>query len=160
VICEILRLSSIVVGAILHSTTENSWLSDYFLPKGTIVMANLYNVHHDPITFPEPYNFNPERFLIKKSESKPNTRKMAMMSDIEEEYTFVKNENLVPFSVGKRVCLAEGMAQTEFFLFLTGLLQNFDFRFADEDKMPGMEDISPGLVLSPLPFRVVITERE
>ena len=136
-----LRLSSIVVGGILHSTTEDTVLNNYYLPKGTIVMANLYNVHHDPKVWEDPESFRPERFL------KEEDGKMVV----------VKNENLVPFSTGKRVCLAESMAQTEFFLFLTGLLQNFDFVFADD--VPGMDHVDPGLVLSPKMFRVVFHER-
>lgn len=149
VICEVLRLSSIVVGAILHSTTEDTWLDKYFLPKGTIVMANLYNVHHDPATWKDPETFNPERFLTKATDKEGGSG----------GYIFVKNENLVPFSVGKRVCLAETMAQTEFFIFLSGLLQNFNFAFSDQEEKPGMDHVASGLVLSPKAFKIVVSER-
>jgi len=166
VICEVLRYSSIVVGAILHSTSEDTTLRGFELPKGSIVMANLYNVHHDPETWKDPENFRPERFLeINKTEGsssssptsgKPNSRQKSYEG---VKYTFVKNESLVPFSVGKRICLAETMAQTEFFLFLSGLLQHFDFRFVDDNNIPSIDDVCPGLVHSPKPFKIIATER-
>ena len=38
-------------------------LGQFELPAGTVVMASVYLVHHDPEIYPEPYEFRPERFL-------------------------------------------------------------------------------------------------
>jgi cytochrome P450 len=152
VIAEVLRHSSIVCGAILHSTTEDVKFLGYFLPKGTIVMANLYNVHHDPKTWSDPEKFKPERFL------RHSTTPTSQATTHGMNYEFIKNESLVPFSLGKRVCIAETMAQTEFFLFLTGLLQNFSFSFPVDEPSPDL-GVCSGLVLSPIPFKVIVTER-
>jgi cytochrome P450 family 2 subfamily U polypeptide 1 len=118
-------------------------------------MANLYGVHHNPEIWSEPEEFKPERFLAGKDLNLKNLKSGATSDNL----TFVKNESLIPFSIGKRVCLAEVMAQTEFFLFLSGMLQNFDFKFADPNNTPNMDDVNPGLVLSPKPFKVIVTER-
>ena len=81
---EIFRMSSIVCGALLHSTLEDTRFEGFVLPKGTIVMANLYHVHHDPEYFGDPENFRPERFLTPEGDLR-------------------KDEHCVPFSVGKRL---------------------------------------------------------
>ena len=56
-----------------------------------------------------PEEFNPDRFL-------------------NDQNHYQNNENLIPFSVGKRFCLGKTLAEQEFFLFLTGKLK-FIFQF-------------------------------
>ena len=34
----------------------------YHLPKGATVVENFWAIFHDPVAYPEPYRFNPERF--------------------------------------------------------------------------------------------------
>ena len=53
-----------------------------------------------------PEEFNPDRFL-------------------NDQNHYQNNENLIPFSVGKRFCLGKTLAEQEFFLFLTGQLKFF-----------------------------------
>lgn len=77
-ISEVFRMSSIVSGALLHSTTEDCKLDGYHLPKGTIVMANLWHVHHNPEHWKDALNFRPERF-------------------IDSNGNFRKDEHLIPF---------------------------------------------------------------
>lgn len=86
---ELLRITSVTSGGILHSTTENIRFEGYDLPKGTIILPNLYGCQHDEATWGDPYVFRPERWLN------------------DDETQFVKDERSVPFSMGKRMCPAE-----------------------------------------------------
>ena len=52
--------------------------------------------------------FRPERFL-------------------DEAGRVIKDERLIPFSIGKRQCLGETLAKTELFLFFTALVQQFRY---------------------------------
>jgi len=137
---EISRIASIVPGGLLHSTTRDVNFEGYLLPKGTVVMGNLYHVHHDPKYWVSPDDFSPERFL-------------------NQDGSFRRDkEGTLIFSVGKRICPAEHLAITNFFIFLTGLIQNFDFEIDENHPLPSL-DAKPGLVLSTLPYSVILKDR-
>jgi cytochrome P450 len=42
---------------------EDDVYKGYLLPKGATVMENVWTVFQDPVVYPEPHIFNPERFL-------------------------------------------------------------------------------------------------
>lgn len=65
----------------------------------------------------DPQIFRPERFL--DEDNKIN---------IPPEYN--------PFGAGKRRCMGEMMARSNIFLFVTTLLQNFNFRIPDGHPLP------------------------
>ena len=82
---------------------------------------------NDPDTFKEPSKFDPERFL----------------SFDEEEIglKFTPHASVIPFGLGKRRCMGEGLARMELFKFLTGILSHFEIcrdrdELVTEEKMP------------------------
>lgn len=42
-------------------------INKHFVPKGTILFVYIYMLHRDPDIFPNPENFNPDRFLPENS---------------------------------------------------------------------------------------------
>lgn len=46
-----------------HQLTEDDVHAGYFIPKGTLVMVNIWNLLHDPQTYADPTTFNPDRFI-------------------------------------------------------------------------------------------------
>ncbi|XP_059197220.1 cytochrome P450 2K1-like [Centropristis striata] len=133
VIHEVQRMGNIVPLNGLRLAAEDTTLGSYFIPKGTIVMPMLTSVMFDKTEWETPDTFNPGHFL-------------------DAEGKFVKREALLPFSAGKRVCLGEGLAKMELFLFLVGLLQKFSFSVPDGVEL-STEGIT-GVVRVPLPFKV------
>uniref|UniRef100_A0A0K8RBK8 Putative cytochrome n=1 Tax=Ixodes ricinus TaxID=34613 RepID=A0A0K8RBK8_IXORI len=87
---------------------EDTFFGDYFIPKGTTVMPNLWAVHMTPELWKNPEEFDPSRFL--KSDG-------SLVS---------KPEYLIPFTIGKRMCPGENMGTVEVFLYVTALLQKFN----------------------------------
>ena len=60
-----------------HSAEKTTTLKGYTIPKGSVVLSNLWAVHHDPDVWDNPDEFKPTRFLdqdgkvIKKDEWMP-----------------------------------------------------------------------------------------
>lgn len=54
----------------------------YTIPKGTVVLPNLWSVHRDPTEWDDPDSFDPTRFL-------------------DEEGTLLRKECFIPFGIGR-----------------------------------------------------------
>ncbi|XP_051904938.1 cytochrome P450 2K1-like [Hippocampus zosterae] len=108
VVHEVQRFSNIAPMAILHQTTQDITFQGYFIKKGTAVVPLLTSVLYDKSEWETPNTFNPSHFLDK-------------------EGNFVMRDAFLPFSAGRRVCLGEGLARMELFLFFTSLMQHFHF---------------------------------
>ncbi|XP_053328581.1 cytochrome P450 2G1-like [Spea bombifrons] len=140
VIHEIQRFIDVIPMNVPHLVTRDTTFRGYNIPKGTDVYPILYSVHRDPEQFATPLKFNPGHFL-------------------DEDGSFKKNEAFMPFSIGKRICLGEGLARMELFLFLTSILQNFTLtspmKFTDDDIAPKM----CGFANFPIPYQLSFIPR-
>ncbi|CAB1350114.1 unnamed protein product [Coregonus sp. 'balchen'] len=141
VIHEIQRLANIVPMSIPHTTSRDVTFQGYFIKKGTSVIPLLTSVLHDDSEWESPHCFNPSHFL-------------------DEQGRFVKRDAFMAFSAGRRVCLGEGLARMELFLFFTSLLQHFSF-----SPPPGVTeddlDLTPsvGFTLNPSPHQLCAVSR-
>uniref|UniRef100_UPI00398E676D cytochrome P450 2U1 n=1 Tax=Pristiophorus japonicus TaxID=55135 RepID=UPI00398E676D len=134
-IMEIQRMTTVVPLAIPHMASETVDFKNYTIPKGSIVVANLWSVHRDPSMWEQPDEFNPSRFL-------------------DTDGNIVKNEAFMPFGIGKRICMGEQMAKMELFLIFSILLQSFCFKLPKDCDAPNMSG-QFGLTLSPHPFKII-----
>ncbi|CAI7635291.1 unnamed protein product [Penicillium glandicola] len=88
-----------------------------FIPGGTIVTIAPYTIQRDPILFPEPTVFKPERWLV------DNT------SELERA--------LIAFSSGSRMCPGIHLAYLEMHMTLAMLFSRFAMKL--ESPLPGQE---------------------
>lgn len=42
---------------------EDDVYNGYFIPKGSVVIPNIWKLTHDPVRYNNPMEFNPSRFL-------------------------------------------------------------------------------------------------
>ena len=137
VLLETQRLGDVTPLLVPHQTLAAVTVGGHRLPAGVHVIGNVQAVHRSERYFPDPERFRPERFLDADGQFRPD-------------------KNVMPFSVGKRQCLGEGMARAELFLFLAGFLQRFAFRWPDgSDCRQVSEDPNYHLVRRPLPFKII-----
>ncbi len=134
---EVLRMSSLAPLAVPHKATCDTELCGYHVPKGTVLLMNIYAMHHDQKYWQDPEKFEPERFLH------------------EDGHFVIPNSSYLPFSLGKRVCLGESLAKREMFLLLCYLLKTFKFDKIEQFDFSGKF----GATLTPKPYRVRITKR-
>ena len=68
--------------------TNCFFISEHFIPKGTLVNAMLFHVMSDPQYWKDPDLFNPERFINNQGK-------------------FQRDERVVPYGIGKRHSMLE-----------------------------------------------------
>jgi len=138
--CEVMRRSAIVPLGLLHTALEDIPFESFIIPKGTYMLCSIYSILHDEDYWGDPETFRPERFL-----SSDGT-------------TFRKDERMIPFFFGKRSCPGESLALLEYFLFFTGIVQNFEFSLRNPKIIP---DITPraGFILQPPKEELYIRKR-
>nr|AKH03511.1 cytochrome P450 3075A5 [Paracyclopina nana] len=136
---ESLRLTCFVPLSVFHFTSEDVTVHGYVIPEKTMVIPSLYHVMHDPDHFPEPGLFKPDRFL-------------------DENGHFMANERVIPFGVGRRICLGKSLAEKELFLFFTGILQRFSVLNVPGVTPPpfGIDFPMPGIVRNVPRFQLVL----
>uniref|UniRef100_A0A8C9TXG0 Cytochrome P450, family 2, subfamily X, polypeptide 7 n=1 Tax=Scleropages formosus TaxID=113540 RepID=A0A8C9TXG0_SCLFO len=136
---EVQRMANIIPLSVFHRTTKDTQLMGYNIPKDTIIIQNLTSVLYEESQWKFPHDFNPSNFLNEQGE-------------------FVKPEAFMPFSAGPRMCLGEGLARMELFLFLVTLLRCFQFVWPEDAGLP---DYAPvwGAVQTPKPYKLGIRQR-
>jgi cytochrome P450 len=103
----------------LRQALEDIELRGYTVPRGSVFAISPYIVHHDPRFYPDPDNFNPDRWT--------------------EDFTEQLHKfAFIPFSGGPRVCIGERFAWTEGTLALAYFAQNWNF-----ELLP-YQDVKPG----------------
>jgi cytochrome P450 len=100
IIKEAMRLSMANPGRLLRTVPSGGWTfkSTHF-PPGTDVGCSAYQLHLDPIVFPDPEAFIPERWLEEDARVKERM-----------------NKNWFVFGAGSRACIARNLAMTEMYM--------------------------------------------
>ncbi|XP_072483366.1 cytochrome P450 2C23-like isoform X2 [Notamacropus eugenii] len=140
VVHEIQRYIDLAPFSLPRSAPQDIHFRNYVIPKGTIIFPSLHSVLRDKKAFPNPYQFDPENFLDKSG-------------------NFRKSDYFTPFSLGKRLCLGEGLARMEVFLFLTTILQNFTLKPLVDPKELDITPLISGLLNIPPVYKLSLLPR-
>ncbi|KAK1765144.1 O-methylsterigmatocystin oxidoreductase [Phialemonium atrogriseum] len=140
---EVLRWHPVAPMGLPHTSTADDICEGYLIPKGSMLLANVWHFTHDPDVYEEPMSFNPERFLAAEShEPAP------------DPHTFV-------FGFGRRICPGRILVDNALYLNIAQSLAVFNISKNMEDGQ-GVErkiQFTPGVVSHPEPFNAVIEPR-
>ena len=135
---EILRCANTVPHGGFRSTTADVLVDGVLIPKDTIIFGIFAEILKGDY-WDNGELFNPGRFL-------------------DEEGCLRQDEHLIPFSIGKRVCPGQALANVQLFLYFTRVLQMFNFHPIDEMNLP-KETFTAGIASTPTPFDLIFSRR-
>ncbi len=121
IILEAHRYIALYPVLIPHYCSSGSEFKGYLIPEGTIVLANIWSLHHNEGYWDEPWVFNPNRFIEDGKLVAPDHE---------------KRQRVLSFGAGRRQCVGEVFAKNRLFILLTLLLQKFKFLPAEGHPKP------------------------
>lgn len=137
---EVMRFTSFVPLTIPHSTTTDTVIQGYRIPKNTVVFINQWSVNHSPDKWVHPEVFDPKRFLDESG---------ALDKDM--------TNSVLIFSLGKRRCIGEDLSKMQLFLYTTLLIHQCLFIGNPAEQIS--LDFVYGLTLKPMAFTVAVQHR-
>ncbi|XP_035658230.1 cytochrome P450 2J6-like [Branchiostoma floridae] len=133
-IFELLRISCVTPLSLPREAADDVIIDGHRIPKGTMVMTNLWSVTNDPDVWEDPRTFKPERFLNEQGEC-------------------VLPKEWLPFSTGKRSCIGQAIAESMMFMYISAIVQNYRIYLPAGKTVPTAEPI-PAMHLHPQPCEI------
>ncbi|KAJ5623806.1 hypothetical protein N7510_000115 [Penicillium lagena] len=144
VVKEALRWHTVAPLGVPHKTDEDDMVDGYLIPKGALLLPNIWAYNHDPATYAVPSKFEPERFLASDAaDSAPDPHD-------------------VSFGFGRRICPGRLIADTSIFLTIAHTLAVFDITRPPQQEGHEFElniDFTPGIISHPEKFECIFTPR-
>ncbi|WP_030018147.1 cytochrome P450 [Streptomyces monomycini] len=122
--------------ALTRVTTTETTLAGHRLAPGSTVLYSAYVLHQDPVAFPDPQRFDPDRWLPERAGSIPSGA-------------------MLPFAAGNRKCIGDHFAMTEAVLALAAIAARWRLRPPTARTVRPV----PAAVLSPGPLPMVCEPR-
>ncbi|KAF7374544.1 O-methylsterigmatocystin oxidoreductase [Mycena sanguinolenta] len=141
---EVMRWRPVAPLGVAHASTADDVYNGYFIPKGTTVISNIWAMTRDESIYPEPEQFNPDRFFTANGK----------LNDDDIVFTF---------GFGRRICVGRHIADATLWITFVSVLATFSIAKAKDDT-GNMLEIDPnfysdGLVSNPQPFPCSIIPR-
>ncbi|KAG2067911.1 cytochrome P450 [Suillus decipiens] len=140
---EVLRWNVVLPTGFAHCVAEDDIHDGYYIPKGSLVIPNIWSMLKDPCTYANPSQFNPERFLAKDGkEPETDPRKMC-------------------FGFGRRICPGLHLAEASIWISIVMSLAVFDISKVIENGVEITPEVEPlaGIISHPKPFKCCIKPR-
>ncbi|KAJ7122958.1 cytochrome P450 [Mycena epipterygia] len=148
---EVLRWRPVGPLGLPRRSMQDDVYNGYFIPAGTLVIANVWAMNRDPVLFPDFEEFRPERFLDEAGTTE------VVPAD-------THNQGHVTYGFGRRICIGMNIANQALFIDIASTLwaatiepaHNADGSIIVPSRT---ECVDEGLVVRPVPFKCKITPR-
>jgi len=140
IVLEVIRWHSVVPTGFPHRVMEDNIHDGYMIPKGALIIPNVWFMTHDPQVYPDPSRFNPERFLGPQPQPDPRS---------------------ISFGFGRRICPGRILAQASLFISCAMTLAVFDITKYSKDGIvvEPIAEQTTGTISHPKPFKYSIKPR-
>ena len=125
VVLESLRLSCGTLSRLSRISPTPITYNDHVIPAGYPISMSSHSIHHNPMLFPDPHVFSPDRWL---------------QGSVQEQKRL--QSFLTSFSAGSRGCIGRHLAMAELHLGIAGVIRRFGGSML-LDPMTGEEKILP-----------------
>ncbi|KZV62558.1 cytochrome P450 [Peniophora sp. CONT] len=143
---EVLRWRPTTPYGVPHYTTKDDVYEGYFIPTGTIVLPNTWEMNHDPEVYgADAHHFNPRRHLGERGEVLSSSG--------------LRDDGHYGFGFGRRICVGRHVAINSLFIDIATCLWAFSFANVKGQKLDVDGFVDTGLVVDPKPFEVDIQPR-
>ncbi|KAH9035788.1 cytochrome P450 [Lactarius pseudohatsudake] len=135
-----------------HLSSEDDWYNGMFIPKGTIMIPNVWHLNRDPEIYgADAADFNPARFLDTNGDIGPCPPE-------------TKEEGHVMYGFGRRICVGRHVANNSLFIDMAMTLWACNIEAGKDEHgnvIPIDVDglVEDGLVVRPIPFKADIGPR-
>ncbi|KIM67833.1 hypothetical protein SCLCIDRAFT_1189995 [Scleroderma citrinum Foug A] len=140
---EVFRWNVVAPTGVPHRVSADDVHNGYFIPKGTLVITNVWYMLHDPSVYADPMEFNPDRFLPREGkEPEPDPRDVC-------------------FGFGRRICPGLHLADASVWLSAAMSLAAFNVSKVVENGVEITPEVDPssGTISHPKPFKCSIKPR-
>jgi cytochrome P450 len=142
-VLEVLRWFALAPLGVAHVAMEDDVYEGFFIPKGTLIVPNIWQMLHDPSVYSDPMEFKPERFIAS------------------EGHEPEQDPHNVCFGFGRRMCPGIVLAEASIFIQCASTLAAFNISKVSENGelvIPKAEQTT-GTISHPKPFKCSITPR-
>ncbi|RDB15644.1 O-methylsterigmatocystin oxidoreductase [Hypsizygus marmoreus] len=144
VLKEILRWGTVSPLGLFHCTSVDDYYSGYYIPAKTPVIPNIWAMMHDEAVYPEPFRFDPGRFM-----EQPN-------------HLPQRDPRELAFGFGRRICPGQYIAESSMFIQMATALSTLDIAKPTDANGQVIEQnvgFTTGIVSHIKPFTCSITVR-
>ncbi|KAF8876756.1 cytochrome P450 [Infundibulicybe gibba] len=141
-VTEALRWNPITPMAVPHRAVADDVYEGYLIPEGATVLGNAWAILHDPAIYPEPYEFQPERYLTEPKPPHPGS--------------------IGVFGFGRRACPGRYLGTSSGWIAIASILSAFHITKSVDANGKTVEppiEYTDGLIVLPKPFKISITPR-
>ncbi|KAJ7726441.1 cytochrome P450 [Mycena maculata] len=139
---ELFRWLPIVPLAVPHRAMADDVYEGYFIPKDTLVIANVWKFLHDPEVYANPFVFNPDRFLGTNPEPHPI--------------------DVGLFGYGRRVCPGTHLADVSVWINVAKAAAGLNITRALDasgNEIDPVAETTDGIITRPMPFTCTVGPR-
>jgi len=140
---EVLRWNAVTPIAAPHVAIQEDIHDGYLIPKGSVIIPNIWKILHDPQMYPDPMTFRPERFIASEGNKLENDPR---------QYCF---------GFGRRICPGQHLADGSIWIGCVLTLAVFDISNHVENGVVNIpiHENTRGTISHPKPFKCTIKPR-